>query len=71
MIGRRMANIIKRFARHRDDMLLANFQRVRGLLVPDRIQHRIVEDESFSMAVRIDAKEESMLGDAVRPAPCA
>ena len=31
MIGRRMANIIKRFARHRDDMLLANFQRVRGL----------------------------------------
>ena len=31
MIGRRMANIIKRFARHRDDMRLANFQRVRGL----------------------------------------
>src|SRR5438046_2073644 len=26
-----MANIIKRFARHRDDMRLANFQRVRGL----------------------------------------
>ena len=31
MIGRRMANIIKRFARHRDDMRVANFQRVRGL----------------------------------------
>jgi hypothetical protein len=31
MIGRRMANIIKRFARHRDDMRLAHFQRVRGL----------------------------------------
>ena len=31
MIGRRVANIIKRFARHRDDMRLANFQRVRGL----------------------------------------
>ena len=31
MIGRRMANIIKHFARHRDDMGLANFQRVRGL----------------------------------------
>ena len=31
MIGRRMANIIKRFARHRDDMRLANFERVRGL----------------------------------------
>ena len=26
-----MANIIKRFARHRDDMRLANFQPVRGL----------------------------------------
>jgi hypothetical protein len=31
MIGRRMANIIIRFARHRDDMRLANFQGVRGL----------------------------------------
>ena len=31
MIGRRMANIIKRFARHRDDMGLENLQRVRGL----------------------------------------
>ena len=31
MIGRRMANIIKGFARHRDDMRLANFQSVRGL----------------------------------------
>src|SRR6266480_3358707 len=31
MIGGRMANIIKRFARHRDDMRLANFQSVRGL----------------------------------------
>ena len=31
MIGGRMANIIKRFARHRDDMRLTNFQRVRGL----------------------------------------
>jgi hypothetical protein len=31
MIGRRMANIIKRFARHRDDMRLAKFQCVRGL----------------------------------------
>src|SRR5437899_5475202 len=31
MIGGRMTNIIKRFARHRDDMRLANFQRVRGL----------------------------------------
>src|SRR2546430_17046989 len=35
MIGRRMANIIKCFAqcfaRHRDDMRLPNFQRVRGL----------------------------------------
>jgi hypothetical protein len=31
MIDRRMANIIKRFARHRDDMRLANFQRVRSL----------------------------------------
>jgi hypothetical protein len=30
MIGRRMANVIKRFARHRDDMRLENFQRVRG-----------------------------------------
>src|SRR5436853_6248250 len=31
MIGRCMANIIVRFARHRDDMRLANFQRVCGL----------------------------------------
>ena len=31
MIGRRMANIIKRFACDRDDMRLGNFQRVRGL----------------------------------------
>jgi len=31
MIGRRMADIIKRFACHRDDMRLANFERVRGL----------------------------------------
>src|SRR5438477_8818803 len=31
MIGRRMANIIKRLARYRDDTRLANFQRVRGL----------------------------------------
>jgi len=31
MIGKRTANIIKGFARHRDDMWLANFQRVRGL----------------------------------------
>src|SRR6266853_1752276 len=31
MIGRRMANIIKRFARDRDDMRLGKFQRVRGL----------------------------------------
>src|SRR6266513_1634909 len=31
MIGRGMANIIKRFARHRDDMRLAHFQCVRGL----------------------------------------
>src|SRR5438874_8840892 len=31
MIGRRMANIIKRFARHRDDIRPTNFQRVRGL----------------------------------------
>src|SRR5438309_8187083 len=31
MIRWRMANIIKRFARHRDDMRLVNFQRVRGL----------------------------------------
>ena len=26
-----MANIIKRFARHRDEMRLANFQRERGI----------------------------------------
>ena len=31
MNGRRVANIVKRFVRHRDDMWLANFQRVRGL----------------------------------------
>ena len=31
MIGRRMADIIKRFARHRNDMRLANFQGVRSL----------------------------------------
>lgn len=31
MIGRHVANIIKRFAHHRDDMQLGNFQRVRGL----------------------------------------
>ena len=31
MIGGRMANVIKRFARHRDDMRFANFQRVRSL----------------------------------------
>src|SRR6478752_8551311 len=31
MIGGRMANIIKRLARYRDDMRLANFQGVRGL----------------------------------------
>src|SRR5205807_7913988 len=31
MIGRGMANIIKRFARHRDDMRVANFQGVRSL----------------------------------------
>jgi hypothetical protein len=31
MIGRRTANIIKRFACYRDDMRLKNFQRVRGL----------------------------------------
>jgi hypothetical protein len=28
---RRMANVIKAFARHRDEMRLAKFQRVRGL----------------------------------------
>src|SRR5438270_13168172 len=31
MIGRRMANIIKRFACYRDDMRPAHFQRVRSL----------------------------------------
>ena len=31
MLGRRVATIIKRFARHRDDVRLLNFQRVRGL----------------------------------------
>src|SRR5438552_614130 len=31
MFGRRMANIVKCFARNRDDMRLLNFQRVRGL----------------------------------------
>src|SRR5205823_10029285 len=31
LIGRRMADVIKRFARHRDDMRLANFQRMRAL----------------------------------------
>src|SRR5947208_9376231 len=31
MIGRRMANIIKRFPCHRDDIRPTNFQRVRGL----------------------------------------
>src|SRR5437764_15329436 len=31
MIGRCLANIIVRLARHRHDMRLANFQRVRGL----------------------------------------
>ena len=31
MIGRRGTNIIKRFAGHRDDMRLANFQGVRRL----------------------------------------
>jgi hypothetical protein len=31
VIGRRMANIIKRFARHHDDVRLANYQLVRGL----------------------------------------
>src|SRR5690242_5802695 len=31
MVGRRMAEIIKRFTRHRDGMRLAKFQRVRGL----------------------------------------
>jgi len=31
MIGRRMANIIKRFARYRDDMRLVKFQGVPGL----------------------------------------
>ena len=31
MIGRRVPNIIKRFARHRDDMRFANFQGMRGL----------------------------------------
>jgi hypothetical protein len=30
MIGRRVANIIKRFARHRDYMRLVNFEIVRG-----------------------------------------
>ena len=31
MIGRRVTDIIKRLARHRDDMRFVNFQRVRGL----------------------------------------
>jgi len=30
MIGRRVGNIIKRFARDCDDVLFANFERVRG-----------------------------------------
>jgi hypothetical protein len=31
MIGWRVSSVIKRFAGHRDDMRLANFQRVCGL----------------------------------------
>src|SRR5690242_19116814 len=43
MIGRRMAKIIKRLARHRDDMRLAKFQRVRGLDAERKLLRRPIE----------------------------
>jgi hypothetical protein len=52
MIGRRMANIIKRFARNRDDMRLANFQRVRGLDAKDQIRDNSAIVESAIASTR-------------------
>ena len=40
MIGWRVANIVERFACHRDDMRLANFKRVRGLDVEGKLLRR-------------------------------
>jgi hypothetical protein len=52
------------------------FSRYRVSLQRKKCCQQIIglNDESFSVAVRVNAKEESglgkMLGDAVRPAPC-
>ena len=43
MIGRRMADIIKRFARHGNDMRLVKFQRVRGLNAEWKLLRRPTE----------------------------
>jgi hypothetical protein len=40
MIRRRVGNIIKRFARNGDDVLIANFQRVRGFDVEWKLLRR-------------------------------
>ena len=44
MIGGRVPNIIKRFARHRDYMRLANFQRMRGLDAEWKLLRRPTEN---------------------------
>jgi hypothetical protein len=44
MIGRRVANIIKRFACHRDDMRLVNFKRVRGFDIEWKLLRRPTKD---------------------------
>jgi hypothetical protein len=43
MIGRRVANIIKRFARHRDYMWLTKFERVRGFDAEWKVLRRPIE----------------------------
>jgi len=40
MIGRRMANIIKRFARHRNYVRIAKFKRVRGFYIERKLLGR-------------------------------
>ncbi len=40
MIGRRVGNIIEGFACNRDDMLLANFERVRGFEIERKLLSR-------------------------------
>ena len=50
MIGTRVANIIKRFARDCDDVLFANFERVRGFDAERKFLHRPTENSLPNLA---------------------